>query len=155
MKRKKHPQIDRPNEDHLFPVSHATLYFKDNSTNESQPVRPVVLVEAVVEANAIREWLDAIKETGASSETKSSLATPPGFGDFLIVMFAPKRRVDFILGDLTERFADEVGAIGRRRAQLRFWGRVLRSIWPLLWVKIRKGGFLAILFEIGRRWTGS
>jgi hypothetical protein len=79
----------------------------------------------------------------------------PAIGEALITLFCAKNRVDAVLGDLAERFADEVVVKGKKRAKLLFWVRVVRSLGPLLWTKVRKAGFLAILFEIGRRWIGS
>jgi hypothetical protein len=41
---------------------------------------------------------------------------------------------------------------GNRRAKLLYWAAVLRSIGPLLWVKLRRAGLIALLIDIGRRW---
>lgn len=77
---------------------------------------------------------------------------PPGLGEALIVLLAPKNRVDPQLGDLAERFAEDVSEKGRRRAKLLYWARVLRSVCPLLWTKVRNAGLLAVVLELGRRW---
>lgn len=78
----------------------------------------------------------------------------PSAGEALIVLFAPKNRVDAIVGDLSERFAEDLEAKGERRAKLLFWARVTRSIGPLLLAKIKRAGWLAVVLEIGRRWIG-
>jgi hypothetical protein len=82
-------------------------------------------------------------------------SAPPALGDLLIGLFAPKNRVDAVLGDLAERFAAETKTKGMRRAKLLFWARVTRSVGPLLLVKVRNGGFYAFLVELGRRLVGS
>ena len=71
------------------------------------------------------------------------------------MLFAPKNRVNAMLGDLSERFNEEYASKGEKRARFLFWARVLRSIWPLLWAKMRKAGVLVTIYEIGRRWIGS
>lgn len=100
-----------------------------------------------------------IRMTGAGQRrwvaTPPAPPTPPGLGEALIVLFSPKNRVDAVLGDLTERFAEEGAAKGQRRAKLLFRTRVLRSIGPLLWIKIRNAGLFAFLLELGRRLIGS
>jgi hypothetical protein len=58
------------------------------------------------------------------------------------------------MGDLAETFKENVKDKGERRAKLLYWAAVLRSIGPLLWVKVRKAGLFALLIEIGRRWSG-
>jgi hypothetical protein len=83
------------------------------------------------------------------------LSAPPGLAEAVVVLFGPKRRVDAILGDLTERFNEELAQKGLKRARLLFWARVLRSIGPLLWAKIRKAGVFVTICEIGRRFIGS
>jgi hypothetical protein len=80
------------------------------------------------------------------------LSKPPAFGEALIVLFCPKNRIEAVMGDLEERFTEELASKGERRARLLYWARVIRSIGPLLGVKIRRAGILAALFEIGRRW---
>ncbi|MFH0302837.1 permease prefix domain 2-containing transporter [Bradyrhizobium sp. 31Argb] len=76
---------------------------------------------------------------------------PPGFGEALVVLFAPKDRIDAVLGDLSEHFVEEVAEKGLGRAKLLFWVRVARSIGPLFWMKVRNLGLVAALFEFGRR----
>jgi hypothetical protein len=79
---------------------------------------------------------------------------PPGAGEVLITLFAPKNRIDALLGDLAESFAEDVEVKGEQRAKLLYWAGVVRSIGPLFWTKIKRAGWLAAVFEIGRRWIG-
>jgi hypothetical protein len=58
------------------------------------------------------------------------------------------------MGCLEELFHEDIKTKGKRRAELLYWAAVLRSIGPLLLVKVREAGFIALLLEIGRRWSG-
>lgn len=80
---------------------------------------------------------------------------PPGLAEAIVVLFGPKRRVDAILGDLTERFNEEIVQKGSKRARLLFWARVVRSVGPLFLAKIRKAGLFVVIYEFGRRFIGS
>jgi hypothetical protein len=93
-------------------------------------------------------------EDEAHALAEKEVILPPAIGEALLVLFSPKNRADAVMGDLEERFNEEVNAKGAKRARLLYWARVLRSVGPLLWVKIRHAGILAALFEIGRRWGG-
>jgi hypothetical protein len=72
----------------------------------------------------------------------------------MLVLFCPKNRARYVMGDLEETFHDDVRTKGQGRANLLYWSAVLRSIGPLLRVKARKAGFIAVVVEIGRRWSG-
>jgi hypothetical protein len=85
---------------------------------------------------------------------EKEVVAPPVIGEFLIELFCTKNRVDAVMGDLEERFHEQVRSKGEQRARLLYWAGLLRSIGPLLWVKVRKAGLIALLFEIGRRWGG-
>jgi hypothetical protein len=78
----------------------------------------------------------------------------PAIAEALLVLFCPRNRIDALMGDLEERFHEHIRMKGKRRAKLLYWAAVLRSIVPLLWVKVRKAGWIALLFEIRRRWGG-
>jgi hypothetical protein len=104
-----------------------------------------VLINDVVKASgAITRAFETVDEPSVKN-------APPAFGEALVVLFAPKHRIDAVLGDLSERFVEEIAEKGLERAKLLFWARVARSIGPLLWLKVRKFGILAALFEFGRR----
>lgn len=72
---------------------------------------------------------------------------PPAAGEFFIALFAPKRRVTAILGDLEERFQRDVESVGPKRARLRYWSHALRSGGPLFIAKTRNAGIWAIIFR--------
>jgi hypothetical protein len=78
----------------------------------------------------------------------------PALGEALLVLFCPKNRARHMMGDLEEIFHEDIKTKGKRRAKLLYWAAVLRSIGPLLRVRVRKAGLIALLFEIGRRWSG-
>jgi hypothetical protein len=76
---------------------------------------------------------------------------PPGLAEWLVALVAPKRRADAVLGDLEERFHRNVDSLGLRRARARYWAEALRSIGPILWMKAKQLGLLALVAEIWRR----
>jgi hypothetical protein len=80
---------------------------------------------------------------------------PPTLGEALLVLFCPKNRTRHMIGDLEELFHEDLKTKDRKRAKLLYWSAVLRSIGPLLWMKVRKAGFIALVLEIGRRWSGT
>ena len=79
---------------------------------------------------------------------------PPALGEVLLLLFCPKNRARHVKGDLEEIFHEDIKTKGKRRAKLLYWAAVLRSIGPLLWVRLRRAGLIALLLEIGRRWSG-
>jgi hypothetical protein len=97
-------------------------------------------------------------ELGMSAVTTIGSADPPpqppALGEALLVLFCPKNRARYMMGDLEESFHDDIKTKGHRRAKLLYWSGVLRSIGPLLWTKVRKAGLIALLLEIGRRLGG-
>jgi hypothetical protein len=95
-----------------------------------------------------------VQVLGNPVPAEKEVVVPPAIGEALIALFCTRNRVDAVMGDLEERFHEQVRSKGERRAILLYWAGVLRSIGPLLWVKVRKAGFIALLFEIGRRWGG-
>lgn len=70
------------------------------------------------------------------------------------MLFCPQKRARHLAGDLEEIFHEDIKIKGKSRAKLLYWAAVLRSIGPLLWVKVRRAGLVALLLEIGRRWSG-
>ena len=92
--------------------------------------------------------------TMTATSSAEQLPQPPVLGEVLLVLFCPKNRVDPVMGDLKERFTEDVFAKGRKYAKLLYWAAVLRSIGPLLWIKVRRAGLIALLLEISRRWSG-
>lgn len=82
------------------------------------------------------------------------LPQPPVLGEALLALFCPKNRARHVMGCLEEIFHEDIKTKGKRRAKLLYWAAVLHSIGPLLCVKVRKAGLIALLLEIGRRWSG-
>jgi hypothetical protein len=78
---------------------------------------------------------------------------PPALGEALLLLFCSKNRARHVMGDLEEIFHEDIKTKGKRRAKLLYWAAVLRSIGPLLWVKLRRAGLIALLLEIGL-WCG-
>jgi hypothetical protein len=92
-----------------------------------------------------------VKEPAAE---ENAALLPPPIGEALVVLFCPKNRARYVMGCLEENFHEDIRTKGKRHAKLLYWAAVLRSIGPLLWVKLRRAGLIALLLEIGRRWSG-
>ena len=105
-------------------------------------------------AKRLYDLLSITRHTMTATSSAEQLPQPPVLGEVLLVLFCPKNRVDPVMGDLKERFTEDVFDKGRKHAKLLFWARVVRSIGPLLWIKVRKAGLIALLLEISRRWSG-
>jgi hypothetical protein len=103
---------------------------------------------------SIRDDAVIIMPVKVRIDTAPKKLLPPAFGEALLVLFCPKKRIDAMMGDLEEQFHEHVETKGERRAKLLYWSGVLRSIGPQLWVKVRKAGLIALLVEISRRWGG-
>jgi hypothetical protein len=104
-------------------------------------------------SDGLRERLLEPPDTRRLSSAEQ-LSKPPAFGEMLLVLFCPRNRARHVMGDLEEIFNEDVKTRGPHRAKLLYWSGVLHSIGPLLWVKVRKAGLVALLVEIGRRWVG-
>jgi hypothetical protein len=63
---------------------------------------------------------------------KADDQNPPGLAEFLLMLFATRRRADYVVGDLNEVFARECKEFGYDRAVRRYWANTLRSLGPLL-----------------------
>ena len=100
---------------------------------------------------SFRRLLRILRGFTSSAE---QLPQPPFLGEWLLVLFCPGKRATHVRGDLRENFNEDIKINGKRRAKLLYWAAVLRSIGPLLWVKLRRAGLTALLLEIGRRWSG-
>ena len=95
----------------------------------------------------------ALKMKEPAAEENAALLPPP-IGEALVVLFCPKNRARYVMGCLEENFHEDIRTKGKSRAKLLYWAAVLHSIGPLLWVKLRRAGLVALLLEIGRRWSG-
>jgi hypothetical protein len=127
------------------------LFLDERAANNLPTTIILVLVSAAL-ASASSWWLLQLLFTRSRSPAESpSPANPPGLAEWLIILIVPRRRADAVLGDLEERFQRDVGIRGLRRAQLRYWAEALRSTGPILWMKAKRLGFLALVAEIWRR----
>jgi hypothetical protein len=95
-----------------------------------------------------------LRNLSGFTSSAEQLPQPPFLGEWLLVLFCPGKRARYVMGCLEENFHEDIRTKGKRRAKLLHWAAVLRSIGPLLWVKLRRAGLIALLLEIGRRWSG-
>jgi hypothetical protein len=136
------------------------IAFDDCVFYQTHPDSDHALSKLLVTSKISAVWLPSeahlhIREHEYPAAPEKVHVNPPGLGEALLVIFAPKRRVDAMLGDLAERFNDDVEEKGLKRARLLYWARVLQSIGPMLWTKVRKAGIFITICEISRRWIGS
>lgn len=62
----------------------------------------------------------------------SVASEPPRLFDYLVPLLLSEAKSEAILGDLNERFGRDRERFGNPRARRMYWGRALRSLWPLL-----------------------
>jgi hypothetical protein len=86
-----------------------------------------------------------------SATASQASGCPPGLAEWLVALIVPRRRADAVLGDLEERFHRHVTLRSLQRARVLYWAEALRSIGPILWIKAKRLGFLAVVAEIWRR----
>jgi hypothetical protein len=82
------------------------------------------------------------------------IKSPPQTAEWLFAMFAPTKSADAQLGDLQEMFENDSKRVGTRRAERLYWTRVIRSIAPAAWQKLKKLGWLGIIIDYGRTKLG-
>jgi hypothetical protein len=68
------------------------------------------------------------KIVGAKDENCS----PSGLAEFLLMLFAPKCRAEYMVDDQREQFARKCREFGRDYAVRWYWRDTLHSIWPQL-----------------------
>jgi len=66
-------------------------------------------------------------------------------GRILLTLFAPRRDSETIAGDLAEEYSLLAQTAGSRAASRWYFNQALRSVGPLLWSNIRRGGWLKTL----------
>jgi hypothetical protein len=71
----------------------------------------------------------------------------------LVGLLVSSKSRDSLLGDLNERFTEELAQFGLMRARRLYWARALSSLWPLLRPAMKKIRLLA-MWEIGRKIIG-
>ena len=93
-----------------------------------------------------RNCLTPFAEANALHEMRQRAARAALVGGIPVVLFARAKDVDALMGDFEELFArDCESGISLRRAVVRYWARVLRSIGPQIWQAIRRVGVLGSL----------
>jgi hypothetical protein len=84
-------------------------------------VEPVRLVENAAE-------VEAPKASGFEQPT----AEPPRIAEFCLALLLTKAHGDAVIGDLGENFEKDRERYGVERARRMYWGRILKSLLPLL-----------------------
>jgi hypothetical protein len=71
---------------------------------------------------------------------------PSRWGEFLILVCAQKKDSEVLMGDLAELHERELATgMSRRRVQARYWGRLLKSIIPEVWIKLKNFGLIGLI----------
>jgi hypothetical protein len=68
----------------------------------------------------------------AAMTDQTGQRVPPKIAEFCLALFLSKARGEAMIGDLSERFEQDCQQFGPERARRLYWGRALRSLWPLL-----------------------
>jgi hypothetical protein len=71
--------------------------------------------------------------------------TPPPLATWLLGLFAPRRDVEMILGDLAEEHGLLASTLPAAEASRWYWRQVLCSAGPLIWRAVRRGVWLKTL----------
>jgi hypothetical protein len=88
------------------------------------------------------------------SDEVAEAASPPRLAEALFQLFAPKKTVQHLLGDLQEVFEKNCARFGKARARRLYWAQVLRAIGPGIWRRVKKLGLIGILIDYGRSKIG-
>jgi len=71
---------------------------------------------------------------------------PSKWGEFFILVFAQKKDAEALMGDLAELYDRELATgMSRRRVRARYWGRLVKSIFPEVWAKLKNFGLIGLL----------
>jgi hypothetical protein len=89
-----------------------------------------------------------------ATASKQENTLPPKLGEALLLWFCRNDLGDAIAGDLQEKFAADILSAGPRRARFRYWIRVIGSVGPLMFARLRNWGLFAAALEYGRRKIG-
>jgi hypothetical protein len=77
---------------------------------------------------------------------------PSKWGEIFILLFAPSKDAEGLMGDLEEIFNREFAhGMSRGRVRFRYWGRLLRSVGPALLTKLKNYGLLGLILAWLRR----
>ena len=73
----------------------------------------------------------------------------PILAESILCIFARSKDIDALMGDFEELFARDVATgMSSRRAVVRYWARVLRSIGPQIWQAIKRVSWLGLLATV-------
>jgi hypothetical protein len=89
----------------------------------------------------LRRW-----KRGSSSNGRREV---PGLAEFLLCIFARAKDIEALMGDFEEYFErDCASGMSERRAVVRYWARVLRSLWPQIWQWIKRVGWAGLIAAV-------
>lgn len=85
------------------------------------------------------------------NEMRPAVAEPPKAAEFCLALFLDKTKGDALIGDLSERFDMDCARFGAKRARRLYWGRALKSLWPLMRRLAARAIKLGVVIEYVRR----
>jgi hypothetical protein len=75
----------------------------------------------------------------------------PWLAESLLRIFARTKDIEALIGDFEEYFRRDCASGSERRAVVRYWARVLRSLWPQIWQWINRVGWAALIAAVLKR----
>jgi hypothetical protein len=79
---------------------------------------------------------------------------PPAVPEFALHLFLADEELEITVGDLEEKFANDLKKFGRRGAEWLYYKRVGKSTWPYLKRWLVRFGVFAWLADLARRIAG-
>jgi hypothetical protein len=70
---------------------------------------------------------------------------PPRLAEFLLCIFARTKDIEALMGDFEELFERDCTSGTHRRAVIRYWARVIRSVGPQMWQAVKRVGWLGLI----------
>jgi hypothetical protein len=98
--------------------------------------------------------LQELSELIANFLAENSGREPPRIPEFLLTLIATSEQAEAACGDLNERYSRELASLGCYRAKRLYWARVLRSLWPFLWLGIGRLIKWAVILSTLNRFLG-
>jgi hypothetical protein len=78
----------------------------------------------------------------------------PKFTEFFIALVVPRRQRDAVLGDLEERFHEDLRVLGYDRALWRYRAEAFKTVVLLLWPKLKRLGIVGLLASAFKQYFG-
>ena len=108
----------------------------------------------IISREQIRTILDgtasaAVGEQAAANPARQ--AEPPQLADLCLSLLLSGANGEAIIGDLSEHFHRDRAHFGVSRARTMYWGRTLRSLWPLMRRAIGRAIKWGVVIESVRR----